>query len=137
MTGTDRPEAAAARAGADVETTPQDAPDQLPGSRLDQQTIEATREALPDWHVQPDQLVRTVAAPDGPAPLRAALEQVARDAGRVPEITVDGDEVTVRLRIAGGRAAALNLAAAMDRVLPGTRPPGSASAAGCGRSRPG
>lgn len=113
----DTPEADAARAGADIEVTAQDPPDDLPGSQLDQQAVDTARQALPGWHVQPEQLVRTVIAPAGAGALRGALEQVARDAGRVPEITVDRDEVTVRLRIAGGAQAALELAAAMDPVL--------------------
>lgn len=119
----DTPETAAARAGADIEVTAQHPPADLPGSRLDQQAVNAAREALPGWHVQPEQLVRTVTAPAGagPAALRGALEQVARDAGRVPEITVDRDEVTVRLRTAGGAQAALALAAALDPVLSGSQ----------------
>ncbi len=72
-----------------------------------------------------DQLVRTVIVPAGAGALRGALEQFARAAGRVPEITVDDrDEVTVRLRIAGGAQAALALAAAMDPVFSGSRATG-------------
>ncbi len=70
-----------------------------------------------------DQLVRTDIVPAGA--LRGALEQFARAVGRVPEITVDDrDEVTVRLRIAGGAQAALALAAAMDPVFSGSRATG-------------
>lgn len=112
-------ETAAARAGADVEVTSTDRSGGVPHVQLDQKTLQAAREALPDWDVQPDELVRTVTVPAGAAALRASLEQVASDAGRLPEITGSGDQVTVRLRIAGGPPPALlALAAALDgRVL--------------------
>ncbi len=61
--------------------------------------------------------------------LRGALEHVARDAGRVPEITADRDEVTVRFSIAGGAEATLALAAAMGPVLSSSQATGPESAA--------
>lgn len=118
-------ETAAAREGVDVEVTSADRSGGVPHVQLDQKTLQAAREALPGWDVQPDELVRTVTVPASAAALRA-LEQVASDAGRLPEITVSGDQVTVRLRIAGGPPPALlELAAALDGVFSGSRATGS------------
>lgn len=95
-------ETAAARAGADVEVTSADRSGGVPHVQLDQETLQSAREVLPGWDVEPDELVRTVTVPAGAAALRASLEQVASDAGRRPEVTVSGDQVTVRLLVAGG-----------------------------------
>lgn len=114
-------ETAAAREGADVEVTSADRSGGAPHVQLDQKTLQAAREALPGWDVQPDELVRTVTVPpEAAAALRASLEQVASDAGRLPEIAVSGEEITVRLRVAGAPPSALlGLAAALDGVFSG------------------
>ena len=97
-----------------------------PRVQLDPETLQAAREALPDWDVHPDVLERTVTVPAGAAALQASLKQVAADVGRLPEITVSGDQVTVRMRTASGPASALlALAAALDDVFAGSRDTGS------------
>ncbi len=114
---------AAAREGADVEVTSADRSGGVPHVQLDRKTLQAGREALPGWNVQPDELVRTVTVPAGAAALRASLEQVASDAGRLPEITVSGDQVTMRLRSAGGPPPALLELAAALAFSPAAGPP--------------
>lgn len=116
-------ETEAAREGADIELTAQDAPAGPPVRAFPPDVLEAARQALPGWDVQPDVLVRTVSAPEGAAALRTSLEQIARDAGRAPEIVSTGEAVTVRIRAAGGPPPALlELAAALDSVLGGHAP---------------
>lgn len=117
---------AAALEGADVEVPSVDRSGDAPDVQWDQEVLQAAREALPGWDVQPDVLVRTVTVPAGAAALQASLKQAAADAGRLPEITISGDQVTVRLRTASGPPSALlELAAALDGVFSGSRATGS------------
>lgn len=97
-----------------------------PRVQLDPEMLQAAREALPGWDVPPDVLVRTVAVPAGAAALQASLKQVASDVGRLPEITISGDQVMVRMPMASGPPSALlELAAALDSVFSGSRATGS------------
>lgn len=83
--------------------------------------LAAAQATLPAWDVRADVLVRTVTMPGGVATLRGSLEQVAHAAGRVPEITTAADQITIRLRTAGGPPGALlDLATAMEATITGS-----------------
>ena len=126
---TEPAETSAAMAGAEVELTSDHAASQPADSAAQDETaLAAVRESLPSWDVQPFQLSRTVDVAAGTAALRASLEQVAQQQGRVPEILVTGNHLVVRVRsgkVVGVTEQDVDLAAALDAVFSGSKATGS------------
>lgn len=124
---------AAALAGADVEVPSGPATGSgddavLGGVVLDEQSLEAVRQALPGWDVQPFQLSRAVDVAAGTDALRLSLEQVAQQRGRAPEVLVTGNHLVVRVRTPGVDGVTeqdVDLAAAMDAVFTGSHATGT------------
>ncbi len=125
-------EPSAAELAADVELGNDERPRGATGQVLDEQALNAVREVLPDWDVQPFQLSRAVDVPGGTQALRTALEQVVTRTGRTPEFLITGDHLVVRVRtegVAGVTADDVELATALDPVFPVRRPAGTSPAA--------
>lgn len=115
-------EPSASELAADVELSGKERPDRTDGQVLDERALNAVREALPDWDVQPFQLSRAVDVPGGTQALRASLEQVGAREGRTPEFLVTGDHLVVRIRtegVVGVTADDVALATALDPVFSG------------------
>lgn len=125
---TEASETDAARAGAEVELTSDDAGGEpADGAALDETALAAVRESLPGWDVQPFQLSRAVDVPGGTQALQESLEQVAAQQGRAAEVLVTGDHLVVRVRSAGIGVTAedVDVAAALDAVFSGSHATGS------------
>ncbi len=125
-------EPSAAELAADVELGNDERPRSATGQALDEQALNAVREVLPDWDVQPFQLSRAVDVPGGTQALRTALEQVVTRTGRTPEFLITGDHLVVRVGTegaAGVTADDVELATALDPVFPVRRPAGTSPAA--------
>lgn len=128
---TEPAETDAALAGADVDRTSADQPEQAQAGALDEQSLVAVRESLPEWDVQPFQLSRAVDVAGGTDALRMSLEQVGKRLGRAPELLVTGDHLVVRVRtqgVVGVTAQDVDLAAALDGVFSGSRATATATA---------
>ena len=122
------PETPAALAGAEVELTTEDpAGAPVDSAALDATALEAVRDSLPGWDVQPFQLSRAVDLPEGVDALRTRLEQVAGRQGRVAEVLVTGSHLVVRVRSVGVGVTRqdVDLAAALDAAFPGSPATGS------------
>ncbi len=92
--------AAASQAGAEVDLSVQDRPEQPKAGVLDEQARAQLRESLPEWDVQPFHLSRVVHVGDVGQDLQATVERIAQQSDASVTVILIGP----RLRVVVGKS---------------------------------